>query len=45
LNSYYRASDIFLSMSEHEGFGMPLIEAMLFKSLVVAIIGRISRVP
>ncbi len=36
LNSYYRASDIFLSMSEHEGFGMPLIEAMLFKSVVVA---------
>lgn len=24
----YRASDVFVSMSEHEGFGVPLIEAM-----------------
>jgi glycosyltransferase involved in cell wall biosynthesis len=24
----YRAADVFLSMSEHEGFGVPLIEAM-----------------
>jgi len=28
LNSYYRAADLYLSLSDHEGFGMPLIEAM-----------------
>lgn len=26
--TYYRAADIFISMSEHEGFGKPLIESM-----------------
>jgi L-malate glycosyltransferase len=26
--SYYRAADLFISMSEHEGFGKPLIESM-----------------
>ncbi len=36
LYSYYRASNIFLSMSEHEGFGIPLIEAMLFNVPVIA---------
>ena len=28
LNSYYQAADLFLCMSEHEGFCIPLIEAM-----------------
>jgi len=34
--AYYRAADIFLSASEHEGFGMPLIEAMVFDIPVIA---------
>jgi len=28
LYSYYHSADLFMCMSEHEGFGMPLIEAM-----------------
>jgi len=36
LYSYYRAADLFVSASEHEGFGMPLIEAMAFDIPVVA---------
>lgn len=28
LCAYYQASDLFLCMSEHEGFGIPLLEAM-----------------
>ncbi len=28
LRAYYQASDVFLCMSEHEGFGIPLLEAM-----------------
>jgi glycosyltransferase involved in cell wall biosynthesis len=28
LTSYYRLADLFVSMSEHEGFGKPLIESM-----------------
>ncbi|MFC2992546.1 glycosyltransferase [Halomonas tibetensis] len=28
LQRYYRQADLYLSLSEHEGFGMPLIEAM-----------------
>jgi glycosyltransferase involved in cell wall biosynthesis len=36
LIAYYKVSDVFLSMSEHEGFGVPLIEAMLFDVPVVA---------
>lgn len=32
----YRASDVFLSMSEHEGFGLPLIESMVFDLPVIA---------
>ncbi|HMC05172.1 MAG TPA: glycosyltransferase [Actinomycetota bacterium] len=28
LLAYYRCADLFVSMSEHEGFGVPLLEAM-----------------
>lgn len=30
LFTYYRIADLFWSMSEHEGFGVPLLEAMWF---------------
>jgi glycosyltransferase involved in cell wall biosynthesis len=36
LYSIYRSADVFLSMSEHEGFGVPLAEAMTFDIPVVA---------
>lgn len=36
LNGYYKSSDIFLSMSEHEGFCVPLLEAMYFQLPIVA---------
>ncbi|MCD6184670.1 MAG: glycosyltransferase [Deltaproteobacteria bacterium] len=36
LYAWYRAADLFLGMSEHEGFGVPLIEAMAFDVPVVA---------
>ncbi len=36
LIAYYKVSDVFLCMSEHEGFGVPLIEAMVFDIPVVA---------
>jgi glycosyltransferase involved in cell wall biosynthesis len=36
LNAAYRSADIFLSMSEHEGFCIPVIEAMYNKLPVVA---------
>ena len=36
LFGWYRAASIYLSLSEHEGFGMPLIEAMAFDLPVVA---------
>jgi glycosyltransferase involved in cell wall biosynthesis len=36
LIAYYRAADAFLSMSEHEGFGVPLLEAMYFDIPVIA---------
>lgn len=32
----YKASDVFLSMSEHEGFGLPFIESMVFDLPVLA---------
>ncbi len=32
----YKASDVFLSMSEHEGFCLPLVESMLFDLPIVA---------
>lgn len=36
LFAYYRAADVFVSMSEHEGFCVPLVECMLFGVPVVA---------
>ena len=36
LLAHYRAADVFVSMSEHEGFGVPLLEAMHFHIPVVA---------
>lgn len=36
LLAYYRLADVFLCMSEHEGFGVPLVEAMLFSVPIVA---------
>ena len=36
LVSYYRAADVFLCLSEHEGFGVPLVESMGFDVPVVA---------
>ncbi|MBN2409222.1 MAG: glycosyltransferase family 4 protein [Candidatus Aminicenantes bacterium] len=32
----YRAADVFLSMSEHEGFCLPLVESMIFDLPVMA---------
>lgn len=34
--AYYRIADAFVCMSEHEGFGIPLIEAMYFHVPIVA---------
>ena len=36
LNAYYRSADVFVSMSEHEGFGMFLVESMYFDLPIVA---------
>jgi len=36
LAGYYRAADCYLSLSEHEGFGIPLIEAMRYDIPVLA---------
>ncbi len=36
LAGYYRAATVFLSLSEHEGFGIPLLEAMAFDVPVLA---------
>jgi L-malate glycosyltransferase len=36
LLAYYRAASCFVSVSEHEGFGVPLLEAMRFRLPVVA---------
>jgi len=33
---YYRCADCYLSMSEHEGFGVPFLEAMHFGVPIVA---------
>ena len=32
----YAAAHVFVSMSEHEGFGVPLVESMLMRVPVVA---------
>lgn len=34
--AYYRAADLFLCMSEHEGFCVPIVEAMLFELPIIA---------
>lgn len=34
--AYYRIADVFLCMSEHEGFCVPLAEAMYFKVPIIA---------
>jgi len=36
LRSYYRISSLFLSASEHEGFGVPLVESLYYRVPVVA---------
>ncbi len=36
LGGYYQAADIFLCLSEHEGFCIPLVEAMAFDLPVIA---------
>jgi len=36
LNSYYSLADVFICMSEHEGFCIPLIEAMYFNVPIIA---------
>jgi len=39
LAAHYQEADVFLSMSEHEGFGLPLVEAMRKDRPVVAYAG------
>jgi glycosyltransferase involved in cell wall biosynthesis len=36
LYALYRSADLYVSLSEHEGFGMPLVEAMAFDVPVLA---------
>ncbi len=36
LHAYYRTAHLYWSMSEHEGFGVPLIEAMWFNVPILA---------
>ena len=36
LAAYYRLADVYVSMSEHEGFGVPLVESMRFEIPVLA---------
>ena len=36
LAAYYRIADLFLCMSEHEGFGIPLVESMYYGVPVIA---------
>ena len=37
LVAYYRCASVFVSLSEHEGFGLPLLEAMQHRLPVVAL--------
>ncbi|PJZ62877.1 glycosyltransferase family 4 protein [Leptospira adleri] len=39
LNNLYQEADVFVSMSEHEGFCVPLIEAMVHKIPILAFAG------
>jgi glycosyltransferase involved in cell wall biosynthesis len=39
LLAYYESAHVFVSMSEHEGFGVPLVEAMLKQVPVIALRG------
>jgi glycosyltransferase involved in cell wall biosynthesis len=39
LLAYYESAHVFVSMSEHEGFGVPLLEAMLKRVPIVALSG------
>lgn len=39
LLAYYESAHVFVSMSEHEGFGVPLVEAMLKRVPIVALSG------
>jgi glycosyltransferase involved in cell wall biosynthesis len=32
----YKASHVFLSLSEHEGFGLPFVESMIFDLPIIA---------
>ncbi len=34
--AYYKIADVFLCMSEHEGFCVPLVEAMFFEKPIIA---------
>jgi L-malate glycosyltransferase len=36
LAAYYRIADVYISMSEHEGFGIPLVESMRFDLPIIA---------
>jgi L-malate glycosyltransferase len=37
LDAHYRAADVFVCLSDHEGFGVPLLEAMRHRVPVVAL--------
>lgn len=37
LLAYYQTASVFVSMSEHEGFGAPLVESMIFDVPIVAL--------
>jgi glycosyltransferase involved in cell wall biosynthesis len=43
LAAYYRCASVYLSMSEHEGFGVPLLESMYFGVPIIAY--RVGAVP
>ena len=43
LAAYYRCASVYLSMSEHEGFGVPLLESMYYGVPIIAY--RVGAVP